>query len=229
MAATDDVAAVAPDPVDLDFNIDDFDVRDLDLDFDFGDQLAADEFCDAYSAFVANADAQGVGGGAASAGWLAGLCVGGDEASRSGMEGTPESGLTDDGALARDEAMSAYVAELERFMMAEEEPLCPAADFIGDLLAASDPDGAVVTAAAAAAAAAGALHNGEQGNSDDDVLAAREEDEPTSRKRARHKIKGTTMAPWWAELEVTRRHLARIQVPALPWPPAASALLCCNM
>ena len=30
-----------------------------------------------------------------------------------------------------------------------------------------------------------------------------------------------------AELEVTRRHLSRIQVPALPWPPAASALLCC--
>jgi len=79
------------------------------------------------------------------------------------------------------------VAELERFMMeeddgyAEEEPLCPAADFIGDLLAASDPDGAVVTAVAA-----GALHKGEQGNSDDDVLAAREEDEPTSRKRARY-------------------------------------------
>jgi len=50
-----------------------------------------------------------------------------------------------------------------------------------------------------------------------------------ARLNLRHKIKGTTMAPWWAELEVTRRHLARIQVPALPWPPAASALLCCNM
>ena len=191
MAATDDVAAVAPDPVDLDFNIDDFDVRDLNLDLDFGDQLAADEFCDAYSAFVANADAKGVGGGAASAGWLGGLCVGGDEGT-SGREGTPESGVTDDGALAGDEAMSAYVAELERFMMeedgdaeVEEEALCPAADyFLADLLVASDPDGVVVTAAAAASA----LHNGEKGNGggDDDVLAAREEDEPTSRKRARY-------------------------------------------
>ncbi|PUZ49386.1 hypothetical protein GQ55_7G321900 [Panicum hallii var. hallii] len=226
MAAADDVAAVAPDSVDdLDFSIDDFDVRDLDLDFDFGDQLAADEFCDAYSAFVANADAKGVGG-AASGGWLAGLCVGGDEGS--GREGRPESGVTDDGALAGDEAMSAYVAELERFMMeddgdAEEEALCPAAcNFFGDPLVASDTNGIVVTTAAAA----GALRNGEEGNGDGDVLAAREEDEPTSRKRARHKIKGTTMAPWRGELEVTRRHLARIQAPAA-WPSAAAALLCC--
>jgi len=193
MAATDDAAVVPADSFDdLDFSIDDFDVRDLNLDLDFGDQLAADEFCDAYSAFVANADAKGVGGGAASGGWLGGLCVGGDEGT-SGREGTPESGVTDEGALAGDEAMSAYVAELERFMMeedgdaeVEEEALCPAADyFLADLLVASDPDGVVVTAAAAAASA---LHNGEQGNGgdDDDILAAREEDEPTSRKRARY-------------------------------------------
>ncbi|CAO2044129.1 unnamed protein product [Urochloa humidicola] len=83
MAATDVAAAATVmmpiDSVDLDdFNIDDFDdvVLQDDLDyFDLGDLASADEFCDAYSAFLANADANkivGVGGsgGAVTGGWM---------------------------------------------------------------------------------------------------------------------------------------------------------------
>ncbi|CAL5014312.1 unnamed protein product [Urochloa decumbens] len=230
MAAT--VAAVMPaGSVDLDdFNIDDFDV-DFDFDFDLGD-LAADEFCDAYSAFLANADAKRVGGGADTGGWIGDLCSGGGEGISSSREGSPDSVVTD-GPLAGDEDdVSAFVAELEQFLMedgdaagpggdrAEEDLVC-ADDFFADLFDDDDFNCFVK-------AAAGALHDGdeeEEIGDGDVVLAAREEDdEPTSRKRARHKIKGTTMTPWWGELEVSRRHLARIQ----HWPPAAAAvLLCC--
>ncbi|XP_062185138.1 uncharacterized protein LOC133888788 isoform X2 [Phragmites australis] len=208
MDAADDVA-VMPGFLELDFNLDDFD-------FDF--DLAADEFCDAYSA---KADKSGGGGVAPDGGWLAGLR--GDGGSR--REGSPDSGVTD-GPLAAegDGAISAYVSELERFLMEDDddevgEVTCPdgerveelgADDYFGHLLA-----GDVVVDGVAASA--GADQNAEEENV---VLAARE-DEPTSMKRARHKIKSTVMMQWaWEELEVRRRHLASIQVPA-PWLPAA--------
>ncbi|KAK8456502.1 hypothetical protein SEVIR_3G030250v4 [Setaria viridis] len=237
MAATasgDVAATVTTDSLDLNFNIDDFDVRDLDF-FDFGD-LAADEFCDAYSAFVANADAKRVGGGGGGTGtgggWLAGLSLSGGDGGDGSPEGSPDSVVTDDGPLVGEEAMSAVVAELERYLMEDGdvegvfcadgdrvlEHIC-VDDFFGDMLG-SDFNGIVT-------AVSGALHNGGEDNDDGDVLAALE-DEPASRKRARYeqKIRGTTITPWWGEPEVTRRHLARFQVPA-PWPPAAAVLLCC--
>ncbi|KAL6651583.1 hypothetical protein ACP70R_010508 [Stipagrostis hirtigluma subsp. patula] len=203
-----DAAAAMPDDfVDIDFNLDDFD-------FD----LAADDFCDAYDAFVADADNKR---GAAPGGWLAGSGVDDDEGS--GRESSPDSGVTD-GPLAGEEvAMSAYVSELERLLMEDDdidgEVACPgggraaelvADEYFGDLLAKGDAGG--VTAA-----------DKEEEEEEDADLAARE-DETASRNRARHKIKGTPMMPW-RELEVTRRHLARIQVPA-PWLPPAAALLC---
>ncbi|CAN6241292.1 unnamed protein product [Urochloa humidicola] len=154
------------------------------------------------------------------------LC-GGEVSSSS--EGSPDSVVTTDGALAGDEDVSAFVAELERFLMNDddggdaepEEGLICADDFFGDLLA-DDEFNSVVKAVTSA------LRDVSEDNDDGDVLAAREEDdEPTSRKRARHKIKGTTMRPWWRELEMTRRHLAPIQVPAPCWTPTAAVLLCC--
>ncbi|CAN6250550.1 unnamed protein product [Urochloa humidicola] len=241
MAATD-VAAAATVMMPIDsVDLDDFDdvVLQDDLDyFDLGDLASADEFCDAYSAFLANADANkivGVGGsgGAATGGWMGELCGGGGGGEvSSSTEGSPDSVVTD-GPLAGDEDVSAFVAELERFLMEDgdvgpdgdrtDQGIICADDFFGDLLADDDFNCFVK----AAAAAAGALQNGEVDN-DGDVLAAREEDdEPTSRKRARHKIKGTTMTTWWRELEMTRRHLAPIQVPAPCWLPTEAVLLCC--
>jgi hypothetical protein len=201
-AVTPDLASV----VDLDSNSDDdfFSADDVrrDLDDVFDDlAAAADEFCDAYSAFVASADAnKRVGGGG---GWLAGLsplsgascCCGGEG---SLLEGSPDSVVTTDGGglLAGEEAVSAVVAELERYLMEDDDGdggdvegvLCRAADgdgdrvaveehicvddFFGDLLlSGSDFNNAgIVTAAAGALPREGVEDNDDGGGGDGRVV-----------------------------------------------------------
>lgn len=212
VAAAAAAAAVTPDlasVVDLDSNIDDdfFSADDVrrDLDDVFDDlAAAADEFCDAYSAFVANADAnKRVGGGGGGGGWLAGLsplsgascCCGGEG---SLLEGSPDSVVTTDGGglLAGEEAVSAVVAELERYLMEDDDGdggdvegvLCRAADgdgdrvaveehicvddFFGDLLlSGSDFNNAgIVTAAAGALPREGVEDNDDGGGGDGRVV-----------------------------------------------------------
>ncbi|GJN26118.1 hypothetical protein PR202_gb14021 [Eleusine coracana subsp. coracana] len=241
IAAMETVVAAAEDvkPVDF-FDIDSFNLDDFDFD------LAADEFCDAYAAFVADAGNKSGAEPATPGGWLAGSGIddgytgGGGESSESSS--SPDSGVTD-GPLAAEEgsmSMSAYVCELERFLLENDDiideapPACPVGgeegaveelisvdDYFGDLMVTFDDDGGVVADADAA---------GTTGNADDDgkSLAAREDDQPASRKRARHKIRATTMMTCsWAELEVMRRHLAPSQVLPALWPPAAAPALCC--
>ncbi|KAJ1273348.1 hypothetical protein BS78_06G273000 [Paspalum vaginatum] len=162
---------------------------------------AADDFCDAYSAFLrgdAN-EKSAVDGGT---GWMAGSC-GGDDGEAGSPATRSSSGVTaDDGPLLMDDGGGGG-------------GLTSVSDYFGDdpLLAGGEEAASSV----AAAAGGGGQKNGLE-EQEEHALGARE-GEQASRKRARNKIKGTSLMPW-GELEVTRMHLAPIQLPPPP-------LVCC--
>ncbi|KAL6844412.1 hypothetical protein ACP4OV_026085 [Aristida adscensionis] len=205
-----DLAVVVPEPEPGSFivdGLDDFGLDDLDFD------LAADEFCDAYAAFLADPGNKPGAGEAVPGGWLAGSGVGGGGGSR---EGSPDSSVTD-GPLAGEEAMSAYVSELEQILMMDDddgvdvgEVACPgderaaevtvnADEYFGDLLAKGDAAAANGVAAEEVtlnaddyfgdllakgdAAAANGAAAADKEREEDADLAARE-DGTASRKRA---------------------------------------------
>ncbi|WVZ87566.1 hypothetical protein U9M48_034183 [Paspalum notatum var. saurae] len=219
---------------------------------------AADEFCDAYTAFLLANSKNKIADGAAAVqgtGWMAGPY--GDGEGEGSSPGTRCSGVTAaDGPLPlsssagdgddddEEEAMlAAYVNALERFLLMDGDggfgddmvlaAACPdggggqqaeggllsVGDCFGDDPLLAGGEAASVVEAPAGGGGGGQLKNGEDDEEDEhDDLDARE-DGRASRKRARNKIKGTSMMPW-GELEVTRMHLARIHLPPPP-------LVCC--
>ncbi|CAD6261850.1 unnamed protein product [Miscanthus lutarioriparius] len=219
MAAATDVDLV-DDLDDIDIDIDDFDViqaldfdllADDDREFRGGGAYYSAIFSDAdivrhFRHGCEDGDGDGDSGAAATCGWLlAGLgddddCGDGAEEEEAGSSSSADSGITYDGPLAPAagddadaEAMSAYVAELERFLLDDDEQ--PEVDesllgvvddyFAGDQLLATAE---VVPAAGGAAGRTEGEEEEEEekGDGGEDVLAAREDEQSDSRKRARY-------------------------------------------
>jgi hypothetical protein len=209
------------DDLDFDIDIDDFDVIQA-----MEDLLAQDEFRGGgadYSAIFSDADivshcrhgcedGDGDSGAAAACAWLlAGLgdddCGDGAEEEEAGSS-PADSGVTDDGPLALAavddddaEAMSAYVAELERFLLEDDDDDAPCGEqadgllgvvddyFAGDQLLATAEVVPGLPAVGGAGRTDGEEKEEEEENGDGgggDVLAAREDDQSASRKRARY-------------------------------------------
>jgi hypothetical protein len=149
-------------------------------------------------------DGDGDSGAAAACAWLlAGLdddkdCGDGAEEEEEEQAGLSpaSSGVTDDGALAMAagddadaEAISAYMAELERFLLEDDDDDEQAEVDQGLLGVVYDyfaGDQLLATAEVVSATGSTEATDGEEEENSDDVLAAREDEQSASRKRARY-------------------------------------------